>query len=89
MRVDTPYASLSFILSSERPCHNGGSEEERQLGSKALERGFSKYEELSLAKIEFSSHGWQPLHFKRLKVAAPNLFHPTASPPFRKVVFSY
>jgi hypothetical protein len=26
---------------------------------------------------------------KRLKVAALNLFHPTASPLFRKAVFSY
>jgi hypothetical protein len=26
---------------------------------------------------------------KRLKVAAQNLFHPTASPLFRKAVFSY
>jgi hypothetical protein len=26
---------------------------------------------------------------KRLKVSAPNLFHPTASPLFQKAVFSY
>jgi len=29
------------------------------------------------------------LESKRLKVAALNLFHPTASPLFRKAVFSY
>jgi hypothetical protein len=29
------------------------------------------------------------LEFERLKVTAPNLFHPTASPPFPKSSFSH
>jgi hypothetical protein len=39
-------------------------------------------------KIEFL-HMVGDLKSKRLKVAALNLFHPTASPLLRKAVFSY
>jgi len=61
---------------------------ERQSGSKALERGL----------LGMGKHRWLKivcLHMvggpesKRLKVAALNLFHPTASPLFRKAVLSY
>jgi hypothetical protein len=56
--------------------------EESQSGSKVLERGPFRYGEPSLDKnIMFHMVG--DLEFKRLKVAALKLFHPTASPLFR------
>ncbi len=76
-------------LPLERLCRNGTSEGERQSGSKALERGFFKYGEPSLVQNRMSSYDWQPVHLKRLKVAALNLFHPTVSLPFPKAAFSY
>ena len=76
-------------LPLERRCHNGTSEGERQLGSKALERGFFNYGGPSLVQNPMSSYGRQPVHRKRLKVAALNLFHPTASLPFPEAAFSY
>jgi hypothetical protein len=43
---------------------------------------------LRLSKIGYL-HRVGDLKFKRLKVAAPKLIHPTASPLFQKAVFSY
>ncbi len=61
---------------------------ERQSGSKALERGSLKYGRPSLAQNQaFDTVG--DSESKRLKVAALNLFHPTASLLSRIAVFSY
>jgi len=60
---------------------------ERQSGSKALECGSFRLWEIVTCIKSGCLYMFPKPEFKRLKVTTLNLFHPTASPPFEKVVF--
>ena len=60
--------------------------EERQSGSKALDAGLLDMGNDRLYKIEYLHMLGTP-ESERLKVTVLNLFHPTASPLFKKLVF--